>query len=228
MKQTLLRSYIRKVILESVEAPQLAVVVDDSGTQKTAVIYDAQKLALAVKEKDLKDNASYVVGFVQISEPRGAKCRGAWAIRGIAGPGSLVYGAAYALSPTGLVVPDRSSVSPSAKRAWQGYFNKAMNSGNALPLDDADHPAPGTDEFHDEYHTPEAEDDCYTSHEEPYLNYAYMGMGGEGPRLEAMNDLHLTMMEDLAGSYPDMISQEELEAVILDAGYTFFDASTGY
>ena len=32
MKQTLLRSYIRKVILESVEAPQHAVVVDDSGT----------------------------------------------------------------------------------------------------------------------------------------------------------------------------------------------------
>jgi hypothetical protein len=206
MNQKLLRSYIKRVIQESVER-QLAVHVVDEEQQKTAVIYDVRMMKSAI-QSGLEDDASYIVGFVQIGKPRGAKCRGAWAIRGVAGPGALVYGAAYALSPTGLIVPDRSSVSPSAKRAWQGYFNKAINSGNALPLDDADHPSPGTDEFHDEHHTPETEDDCFTSHEEPYLNYAYMGTGGEG-------------------SHPDVMSQDEFEAKILDAGYTFFEVEWG-
>jgi len=224
MNEALLRSYIRKIISESTSVNDLAAVVIDDGDQKMAIVYDVEELKAALREE--RGDSSYVVSFTQISKPRGANCRGAWMIRGVAGDGKYAYGAAYALSPTGLIVPDRSNVSPSAKSAWKNYSSKAISAGLALPLDDADHPAGGEDPFHDEHHTPDPQDDCYTSHTEPYLNYAYHGGGGEGPMLESLHDSHLTVAREISDALG--IPQDELESIILEAGLTFFDSMSGY
>ena len=147
-------------------------------------------------------------------------------IRGVAGDGKYAYGAAYALSPTGLIVPDRSNVSPSAKRTWSNYSPKAIAAGRAMPLDDADHPKEGEDPFHDMHHTLDPDDDCYTSHTEPYLNYAYHGGGGEGSMLESLHDSHLTASEKISDEFG--IPSDELESIILEAGLMYFDELAGY
>ena len=156
-----------------------------------------------------------VIGFVNVAAPRGAPCRGAWQVKGIAGPGRVVYTLAYALSPTGLVVPDRSSVSPSASSAWKKYSALV---GGGQPLDDADHPKTGTDAAHDAAHTQDPSDDCYTSHEEPWLNAAYTGRGDEAEVLRRMQAAH----EAAAQGHVD--DREEWESALTSAGFDFFDA----
>lgn len=207
----------------------MAAFVYDAGGSKEAVVYDIKKLAAAIEagKLDFTGKDSYVVGFVQIKQPRGAQCRGAWQVAAISGPGKIVYSIAYALSPAGVVVPDRSNVSPSASDAWKRYSAGAEKAGNMLPLDDADHPAKGTDPHHDKYHTPGDEsDDCYTSHSEPWLNAAYRGAGGETAFLDKLNDSHLSAVPQLAAAAG--MKQEDLEGAILDAGYSHFDLAMGY
>lgn len=214
--------------MDSVDTSRLAAFIDEEGDQKVAVVYDVEKLKSAASEGNLDSDIKnpYVIGFVQIKQPKGAPCRGAWQVRGISGPGKIVYGLAYALSPTGLVVPDRSNVSDKASSAWKKYSAVAAKSGDMLPLDDADHPRKGTDPFHDKNHTEDPSDDCFTSHEEPHLNAAYRGPGGESSLLERLYDSHVEVMSKL--SKETGMSQEELESSILDAGYSHFDFAMGY
>jgi len=215
---------VSEASLDGVDTSAMAVVLDDSGTSRTAVVYDVPALRAAVAASNYAGSRDYIIGFVQVAAPRGAPCRGAWQVKGIVGPGKIVYGLAYALSPTGLIVPDRSNVSPSASSAWKGYAAK-VGRANILPLDDADHPKKGADAFHDAHHTPSEDDDCYTSHEEEYLNAAYRGPGGEGALLDRLMDAHESVMNQLAASGVDA---SDVEGEILDGGYAKFDASMGY
>ena len=164
-------------------------------------------------------DSSCIVGWLDLRKPSGAPCRGAWMVAGVAGPGRLVYGLAYALSPTGLVVPDRSSVSPSAKAAWRAYAVKAAARDAVYPLDDADHPAPGVSAYHDAHHTEDPSDDCYTYHDEDYLNAAYEGPGDEDAVLKRLQIAHKAAMAQV----PDGL-RHQLEEEIQDAGFIWSDS----
>lgn len=227
-------SQLRKIIREEIAKPALlenlddlitsdmAAVVSDTGTSRTAVVYNVDALITALGRRRL--DTLKVVGIVQISEPRGAPCRGAWMIRGITGPGKIMYGLAYAMSPTGLVVPDRSSVSPLATAAWKKYSSK-VGPDKMLPLDDASHPKPGEDPHHDKHHTEDPNDDCFTSHDEEFLNAAYKGPGGEAALLDRLTNNHerALKMIDATGR-----RREEIESEILDAGFMAFDIAMDF
>lgn len=200
----------------------MAVVVDASQNSAVAVVYNVAAIeGHDASNKEIPVDA--IVGFVNISAPRGAPCRGAWQIRGITGPGKIVYSLAYALSPTGIVVPDRSNVSQDASDAWMRYA--AKNPKNVLPLDDADHPKRGTDPYHDAHHTEDPSDDCFTSHTEDHLNAAYRGPGGETALLDRLVDAHEALMKKMAAGGTVVA---DLEAAILDAGFSKFDKVMGY
>lgn len=231
IKLSQLRKIIREEVkkasllesLDDVNTSDIAAVTMDTGKSKTAVVYNVESMITALGRRMLDDTFK-VVGIVQISEPKGAPCRGAWMIRGITGPGKIMYGLAYAMSPTGLIVPDRSSVSPSARSAWKGYSTKAGR-GDVLPLDDADHPAKGVDPYHDAHHTSDPMDDCYTSHGEEYLNSAYRGPGGESALLDRLMYNHERAMK-LVGASTE--KRDEIESALIGAGYVAFDVAMGF
>ena len=217
------RSRLRES-LDDVRTSDMAAVTLDTGTSRTAVIYNVEAMITALGRRMLDDTFK-VVGVVQISEPKGAPCRGAWMIRAIAGPGKIMYGLSYAMSPTGLIVPDRSSVSPSATAAWRGYSAKAT-SGNMLPLDDASmHTSSGKSKGPHPNHTDDPEDDCFTSHDEEFLNAAYRGPGGEKALLDRLTNNHERAMKmiDAVGDRRDQI-----EAALIDAGYVAFDVAMDF
>lgn len=212
---------LREASLDDLNTASMAAYVDDDANSASAVVYDVAAIS-AAPTGEIPGSA--IIGFVQISAPRGAPCRGAWQVRAITGPGKIVYSLAYALSPNGLVVPDRSNVSPQASNAWAAYAAKA-GPQNVLPLDDADHPKKGTDPYHDAHHTADPSDDCYTSHEEEHLNAAYRGPGGEGALLDRLTSAHEELMKKLSAGGTKVA---DLEGAILDAGYAKFDKVMGY
>ena len=229
-------SQLRKIIREEIAKPALlenldavrtsdmAAIMLDTGTSRTAVVYNVEAMITALGRRMLDDTFK-VVGVVQISEPKGAPCRGAWMIRAIAGPGKIMYGLSYAMSPTGLIVPDRSSVSPSATAAWRGYSSKA-SPGNMLPLDDASmHTPSGKSKGPHPNHTDAPEDDCFTSHDEEFLNAAYKGPGGEKALLDRLTNNHERAMK-MVGAVGNRRNQ--IESALVDAGYVAFDVAMDF
>ena len=192
-------------------------VVGTPGVRATATVYRAEETLERWRDVSGLDG-SCIVGWVNLWKPTGAPCRGAWMIAGIAGPGRLVYGLAYALSPTGLVVPDRTSVSTSARAAWKGYASKAAGRGAVHPLDDADHPPEGQSAYHDAHHTEDPNDDCYTSHSEDFLNAAYEGHGDEDAMLKRLQAAHQAVLARI----PEGL-RHKFEEEVQDAGYFWAD-----
>ena len=192
-----------------------------SGVRATATVYRVGETL--ERWRDVSGLDSCIVGWVNLWKPTGAPCRGAWMIAGIAGPGRLIYGLAYALSPTGLVVPDRTSVSPSAKAAWKGYAAKAAARDAVYPLDDADHPSKGQSAYHDAHHTEDPNDDCYTSHDEDFLNAAYEGHGDEDAMLKRLQVAHRAVLAQI----PEGL-RRKFEEEIQDAGYGWADTQMNY
>ena len=210
--------------LEDIRTSDVAAIMLNTGTSRTAVVYNVEAMITALGRRMLDDTFK-VVGVVQISEPKGAPCRGAWMIRAITGPGKIMYGLAYAMSPTGLIVPDRSSVSPTAAAAWRGYSTKASPE-NVLPLDDASmHTPSGKSKGPHPNHTPDPMDDCFTSHDEEFLNAAYRGPGGEKALLDRLTNNHERAMK-LVNASDD--KREKIESALVDAGYVAFDVAMGF
>ena len=212
---------LREATLDSVNTTGMAAIVDETGSSKIAVVYKVDAIE-ALEDMGVVD-PNAIVGFVKIAPPRGAPCRGAWQVKAIVGPGKLVYGLAYAMSPTGIIVPDRSEVSDSASDAWKGYAAKT-DPKNILPLDDADHPKRGTDKHHDKHHTDDPHDDCYTAHSEDHLNAAYRGPGGESELIDRLMDSHMMLKNKMKQRGVDIT---KLEDAIIDAGYNKFDSARG-
>lgn len=77
------------------------------------------------------------IGFIRIIESK-EPCYGAWEVTRSAGPGygKLVYAMGYHMSPTGKLMPDRTSVSDSAREAWR----KANKKSKGLKFDDVNNP----------------------------------------------------------------------------------------
>jgi hypothetical protein len=181
--QNLLREYVKGVLLESVSTEGLAVFTGEGFFDPQAVeavLVDLAKFEeefAAIKKTSLftpLDVAKFaarksVVGYISFGPPEHGQAWGAWEVTRSAGPGygKILYAIGYALSPKGLIMPDRRSVSFSARTAWE----KASKTHQALPLDGLP-PMNKTDT---------REDDAEIHDEEDYefLDKAYKAQGWE-------------------------------------------------
>lgn len=157
----LLREYVRNVLQESVSTQGYAVIVGESFFKPDAVeavLIDIAKFmsGLRVPPKtslmtqfDVAKAAAKgsVVGYISVGPPESGQAWGAWEVTRSAGRGhgKLLYAIGYALSPKGLLMPDRVSVSASAIEAWR----KASATRDSLQLDPLP-PENKTDTKHDD------------------------------------------------------------------------------
>ena len=146
-----------------------------------------------------------IVGRVQIVSPS-APCWDAMMIASIAGPGKLMYGLAYALSPSGLLISDRDSMTPQAVGAWK---NMAAKGGrDRKKLDDVGAPE-----------TPEPIDDCEVLKDD-FLNYAYKEEGWEDGVLRSLQAEHDRLVNRVTKG--GELTKADLERIITQAGFAYF------
>ena len=187
--KSILREYIRSVLTESVSTDGYAVfhgeymlnpslmqasLVDVakfneamSKEKKTSLLTDLDHIKVAARDS--------VVGYIVVGPPNEGKAWGAWEVTRIAGKGygKILYSIGYALSPNGLLMPDRVSVSDDARAAWRSASKKLKS----LPLD----PLPPenkteTPEDDARFHEPGAGED---EADVEFLNRAYVASGDE-------------------------------------------------
>jgi len=147
----------------------------------------------------------HMVGWVQVVKPKDP-CWDAMMIASIAGPGKLMYGIAYALSPSGLLISDRDYMTDAALSAWRNMSAKGKR--NKKKLDDVNAPS-----------TPEPVDDCKVLKDD-FLNYAYEAEGWEMGVLETMHDNHEAVIA--RATKGGILTREEVEKVLTEAGLSYW------
>jgi len=215
MNRSIYERVVRRLLRESSGESQAAF-VQDLGDLKRAIMYDSSLLLrdpeYVKRMWDEKKNDALVsffldtlLAFIEITTPASAggnsygPCAGAWMVSAVAGPGyrDTIYGLGYALSPSGLLVPDRSSVKSRARSAWK----RDASSGRArIRLDDRehDHKEPGN-----EYHTDDPSDDCklHLDPDNPQLDFAYNVSGEESNLLFTLAGNHEDTMHQFGDPY---------------------------
>lgn len=166
--RSLIERVFERLLIESSQGNSYGtcVYVKYEGVTRTAIAYDADKLvSLLAGESEIASShlesciIDCTLGTIMIRETPKIKgpCAGAWEVIGSAGRGygKLVYAMGYFMSPTGRLIPDRSSLTQDAILAWA-----TVNRSAGIPLDDKTHPDSGREPFHDLYHTEDPSDDC--------------------------------------------------------------------
>lgn len=189
-KMRILREYVRSVLKESVSTEGYAVITGESffnPSSVEAVLIDVSKFTAGMStppktslmtKLDVAKAAARnsVVGYINVGPPEEGEAWGAWEVTRAAGKGygKLLYAIGYALSPKGLLMPDRTSVSADAENAWK----KASKTHDFLQLDNLP-PENMTD-------TPR--DDAYLHDEEglEFLDRAYKAQGWEKAAVDEM------------------------------------------
>lgn len=229
--EVLIERVYKRLLIES-GAPSIeglaALVAEAEGGGIAAVIYRPSTLFSFLKKdlKNVKDAADEsVVAYVAIAPPPGP-CHGAWEVKTTAGHGyaKVLYGLGYAMSPNGLLMPDRKDVSPAAYKAW----SKVKLSGReSLPLDDMSLPKNKRntpDDTSDDCKVHKANDgDCRGRDPEP-LNSAYKEEGWEGQMMEKLQSSHSAAMKVVALLKAD---SNEVENDLIDSGAEFFVGKYG-
>ena len=205
---------LRRIIRESIGGGKdLAALVDETSNGFKATVYDPVMLEDLVLDSPriLSDGPtalkSCIVGRVHVVDP-GEPCWGAMKVASIAGPGALMYGVGYALSPSGLLISEREpeSMTSDAISAWRGMA--AKEDRGKKKLDNINDPQ-----------TPPTEDDCDLRPEE-FLNYAYEAKGGEEATLQSMRDEHERLVKRLTSD--GKLSRLIIELAISSAGFAYF------
>lgn len=230
---SILREYIRQVVKESQGGTSnLAALVAQTDSGATATLYDTH--ALEKRLPDLKAlvrawdrlpavhllRDEVVKGYIEVGEPDGrGPCRSAWEVKRSAGPGlgATVYGVGFALSPKGLLIPDRGYVSPGARAGW----GKQASKRKRYPLDStAYHNPDGSAAGLHPHHTDDPADDCatYDREDREHLDYAYEVRGDEGGILDALTAEHERTMSQVVP--PDMT--DAFDYLLDNAGQSFF------
>lgn len=205
---------LRRIIREAADVGKdLAAVVDETSNGFKATVYDPVVLEDLVLDSPeiLSDGPTAlkdcIVGRVHIVKPE-APCWDAMKVASVAGPGKLMYGLAYALSPSGLLISDREPEAMTAQSisAWRNMATKS--SRGRKKLDNIAAPA-----------TPEPEDDCDIRPEE-FLNYAYESEGWEGETLRSLQTEHERLVKRLTSD--GKVSRLLVELAISAAGFAYF------
>lgn len=210
---SLLEKIYKRLIRES-HAQQImglaALVYIDNKGNKEAVIYDPNKAIsylendgeqhMRLSEEDIKYVYSQLIikGLITIRKSSNP-CNGAEEVAYSAGPGfgKTVYGLGYALSDSGILIPDRKSVSKEAQAAWAKVYANPQR--KKKPLDNVNSPD-------EEKITPgDPSDDCKVHNpwksmkgdlDNP-INYSYESEGWEKSMLDYLKTTHEQAMADL-------------------------------
>ena len=208
MKKSLLERVIQRLLRESAAAKLagLGALVVDAGDRRRAFLYDTNMLIDYLRYGDeFIDNPIDMKPLMDRNETRNVtlnrilkgyigiiiknnECHNAAVVAYAVGPGygKEIYGLGYAMSPNGLLAPDRTVVSAQAQTAWK----KAADKGRKRHKFD--------DKF--EPKTPPREDDCIVhefDHKE-HLNYAYEAEGWERGMLQYLTAQHDAAMRELS------------------------------
>lgn len=153
-----------------------------------AIVVSKNKLLEAVNSGKWADRRvmanDVIVAMIAIKKPENP-CANAWEVKLAAGPGygKLLYGLAYAMSPTGRLMSDREEISEPAKGAWKKAFNSERS---RQTFDDVDAHGPmGKILYSHPNHTADANDDCKVWQDE-YLDAAYEAVGWEKSVLKTL------------------------------------------
>lgn len=212
---------LKRLLRESnASADALAVLSFDKDGSKVAILYDPIDLlenlddvldpdqrARLFEDYGVADIIKGAVSIRPVSKRMG-QCRGAWQIAYIAGPGwgHILYPIAQAMSPNGLLTPDRKDVSDDASRAWEKSLK--LNRPR-LPFDDMEHQH---DIEGNEYHTDDPKDDCVVHLGRNHLNWAYEPLGDEAQLLSGLISNHVSTMSkmpaDAARAVRDILEEE--------------------
>ena len=193
----------------------------DGENSYVAILYDSDELMMyldEIRSGDLDvilDNI--MLGVIAIIEPEDP-CNGAWQIAQSAvkhaGDGGIIYDIAFALSPTGTLIPDRYSVSPSAKAGWKkqgGRKTKTLDavSGHKSRID------PTSFRAHPN-HTDDTSDDCetYEMPGEEFLDMSYEARGHERALLKHLQDEHERAMDELSVGVDSWVATSRKKRVI--------------
>lgn len=227
MNKALLREYIKLLINEDVGDPDtttLALIKSNNGEGVTAIIlrYDLLYKELYSSTDDVKNNLEAylydiiekaVVGYGQFGPVRGGgKAHGAWEVYKTAGPGfgKIIYNIGYALSPKGLLVPDRKSVSSRASNFWSKEFHEKQKLElDALPP----------------HNLTSGDDDDAILHkyrDEQHLNYAYKATGREKPMVNRMLRMGSSLIKEIVDKFSDRLDEDKVINIISMVGKQFF------
>lgn len=223
----IVRRIYSRLLRESYEgtAEGLAAYVQRHGGYAVAVVYRPAILLNSLKRDPGLTQAhdDSVMAFVQVFQPKNP-CAGAWEVKIAAGIGygKILYGVAYALSPEGILMSDRKSVSAKAYKAWSGLQKSGRRS---IPLDDAEEDDPKKKK------TPtDVSDDCNVhkigdkdcgGRDPAALNYAYESEGWEKGMLEKMESSHKMFMKVLTKMGLD---EETIYKNLKESGMKLFSA----
>lgn len=190
---------LRKIIREALGASEdLAASVVRSGGGGVVVVYRPDVFLGSVLQGMLEPKEA-VVGYVRLIDMT-KYCSGAWELNEMWGPGygDMLMDIAFAMSPNGRLVPDRTDVSAAASK----MLMRAAAGGN-VTLEDL----PRT---------------CKSHHDEDHLKKIYSS-SGDRAQLEALKTRHQEVMERLSGEVN--MNVQELEDIILDVGASRFSGS---
>lgn len=230
MDKGLLRQYIKLLILEDVGAPTtttLALVKTPRGRGIVVAIlrYDLlYKSLYSVNNNDIKNLEKYLydtvknctVGYGEFGPSREpGRAYGAWEVYRTAGPGygKILYSVGYAYSPTGMLMPDRSSVSGKASSFWK----KEFQTREKLKLD----------ELPPNNLTSGSEDDSslYTNPSDQHLNYAYKSFGWEKPMADKMLRMGSSLIQEIVDKFSDRLDEKKIIDIINMVGKEFFNVA---
>ena len=201
---------LRRIIREVAAGPGdgvAALVTRDGRGGFKATVYDPIGLEDVLLGDPHGSLSGCIVGRIHIVEPH-EPCWGAMRVASVVGPGRLMYGLGYALSPSGLLISDRESMTPKAVDAWRAMSAKGERGRRRL--DDIDAPK-----------TRDPRDDC-TLRREEFLNYAYEETGEEDDMLLSMQGEHERLMDRVTRGGD--VTRGELEAAIAAAGFSYFQS----
>lgn len=222
------RVYLR-LLCEVAEgtAEGLAAYVIEQGDIASAIIYRPAALFKELKKDPDNISAYYdsVVSYLAVQDP-GNPCAGAWEVIRTAGPGygKILYGLAYALSPNGILMSDRNSVSKSAYSAWSKLSSKGRKSFELDDIDADSKDKKTPDDDSDDCNVHKIGDkDCGGRDPGP-LNKAYAAEGWEKSTLDKLKKNHRAFMTVLRGIDVDA---DTAENEILNAGEEFFGSEYG-
>jgi len=222
-----LRKYIRMVLLEAMQAniDNFGLYKSEQGNSMHFVLYDAVSFVQTMKkEKKMIIDKSMILGNITVRKHEGwGPCHDAWEITSVAavkGFGPTMYDIAMNHVPSKTLMPDRSSVSSSAKSVWKYYKNNRSDI-QALPFDTSKRSAL---DLVDDTKTDSKEDDCFSTHFGPsadFLNHAYRsGGGGVSSASAIMNHKKLV---DALNSHKDGLGQQ-FEEKIASGGAEYFSS----
>jgi hypothetical protein len=232
-KQTLQETIFKRILKESQEREErgrrrlergatMAVhTLKDPRGRLTSYVYNPQSLLTHTETLDTPSAGlkrltlnEILLGLIRIGKPT-EPCNGAWEVLLSAvknkGDGGIIYGLAYALSPTGILVADRTGVSKSAQRGWSTM--KQQKGGTAL--DSAANPK--TSDPGDDCDLHSTKDGCEGHLDLDSLNRSYESEGWEPPLLAKLQTNHDQTFSQLTPT-----QQQNITKTFEEITYIFF------